>query len=139
MIRRIPLLAAALVVAAILAPGPASRAAGPEPVSIVIHDFLVSEDTAVGTFEASGAVETSGGESQVVRVDGFTLHCVHTLTNAEGTIVIHSQCNMVTSEGQWRVVSGTGAYTGLQGNGSLAMVFTDDPAEAFEILEGRVF
>ncbi|MGH9967569.1 MAG: hypothetical protein ACREBG_07010 [Pyrinomonadaceae bacterium] len=116
-----------------------AQAAKRQPVSIVIHDFAVSDDTAVGTFESTGDIETSGLESQVFRVNGLTLHCVHTLTAAEGTIVIHSQCNLLTNVGQWRIVSGTGAYAGLKGNGSLLMVFNpDDPTEAFELLDGWV-
>ena len=114
--------------------------AEPEPVFIDIHDFTVSDDTAVGTFESTGAIATSGDESQVFRVAGLSLHCVHTLTAAEGTIVIRSQCNLVTNVGQWRVVSGTGAYAGLKGNGSLLMVFNpDDPTEAHELLDGWVY
>ena len=113
--------------------------AKPAPVSIEIHDFATSDNTYAGTFDASGAIESSGAESQVIRVAGSTLHCVHTLTDAEGTIVIHSQCNLVTNEGHWRVVSGTGAYSGLKANGSLLMVFTDDPTEAYELLDGLVY
>jgi hypothetical protein len=117
-----------------------AQAAEPEPIFIDIHDFAVSDDQSVGTFESSGAIETSGTESQLVRVEGLTLHCVHTLTAEEGTIVIHSQCNMLTNKGQWRVVSGTGAYAGLKGNGSLLMVFNpDNPAEAHELLDGWVY
>ena len=122
------------------APALTTQAAEPEPVSIVIHDFAVSDDTAVGTFESSGAIETSGVESQVFRINGLTLHCLHTLTAVEGTIVIRSQCNLVTNVGQWRIVSGTGAYAGLKGNGSLLMVFNpDDPNEAHELLDGWVY
>ncbi len=133
-------LAVAVAVGGLMAAlAPTTQAAKPQPVFIVIHDFTVSDDTAVGTFESTGAIVTSGGESQVFRVNGLSLHCVHTLTAAEGTIVIHSQCNLVTNVGQWRVVSGTGAYAGLKGNGSLLMVFNpDDPTEGFEILDGWV-
>ncbi|MBI3462254.1 MAG: hypothetical protein HY000_04220 [Planctomycetes bacterium] len=143
-----PLCAAVLAIAAVVVvlPRPAEAialcapSAEPEPVFIDIHDFVVSDDTAVGTFDASGAIETSGLESQVFRVSGLSLHCVHTLTAAEGTIVIRSQCNLVTNVGQWRIVSGTGAYAGLKGNGSLLMVFNpDDPAEAHELLDGWVY
>ena len=116
-----------------------AQAAEPVPIFIDIHDFTVSDDTAVGTFESSGAIATSGVESQVFRAEGQSLHCVHTLAAPEGTIVIHSQCNLVTNVGQWRVVSGTGAYAGLKGNGSLLMVFNpDDPTEAHELLDGWV-
>ena len=117
-----------------------TQAAEPVPVFIDIHDFTVSDDTAVGTFESTGGIATTGDESQVFRVSGLSLHCVHTLTDANGTIVIYSQCNLVTNVGQWRVVSGTGAYAGLRGNGTLLMVFNpDDPTEAHELLDGWVY
>lgn len=117
-----------------------ARAAERQPIFIDIHDFTISDDTAVGTFESTGAIATSGLESQVFRVAGMSLHCVHTLVAAEGTIVIHSQCNMNTNVGQWRIVGGTGAYAGLRGNGSLLMVFNhDNPAEAHELLDGWVY
>ena len=121
---------------------PTTQAAEPRQVSIVIHDFVVADDAAVGTFESTGALETSGLESQVYRVPGksLQLHCVQTLTTAEGTIVIHSQCNMETNVGVWRVVSGTGAYAGLRGNGSLVMTLDpNDPTGGFEILDGRLY
>lgn len=111
----------------------------PQPVFIDIHDFAITDTTAVGTFTSTGAITTTGVESQVFRVEGMSLHCVHTLTDAAGTIVISSQCNMITNVGQWRIVSGTGAYAGLKGNGSLLMVFNpDDSSEAHELLEGWV-
>lgn len=54
--------------------------------------------------------------------------------------MIHSQCNLLTNVGQWRIVRGTGAYAGLRGNGSLLMVFNpDDPTEAHELLDGWVY
>src|SRR5262249_37010090 len=137
--RRVALLCA-LCGLVMVAPALPAQAAAPVPIFIDIHDFTVSEDTAVGTFESFGAIETDGLESQVFRVEGLTLHCVHTLTAEEGTIVIASQCNLLTNVGQWRIVRGTGAYAGLRGNGSLLMVFNpDDPAEAHELLDGWVY
>ena len=142
------LCAAMLTVSALVVVGPRPAAAvalsaptaEPDPIFIDIHDFAISDDTAVGTFDASGAIESSGLESQVFRVSGLSLHCVHTLTAAEGSIVIRSQCNLVTNVGQWRIESSTGAYAGLKGNGSLLMVFNpDDPAEAHELLDGWVY
>ena len=118
-----------------------TQAAEPVPIFIDIHDFTDSDTTAVGTFESTGAIATSGLESQVFRVNGLSLHCIHTLTAAKGTIVIHSQCNLLSNVGQWRVVSGTGAYAGLKGNGSLLMVFNnpDDPTDGHELLDGWVY
>lgn len=142
-----PRYAALLAIAAVVVVWPSlaetialsAQSAAPAPVSIKIHDFATSAVTQVGTFVASGAIASSGAESQVIRVEGATLHCVHTLTAAEGTIVIDSQCNLVQKAGQWRVVSGTGAYSGLKANGSLLMVFTNDPTEAYELLDGLVY
>jgi len=135
-----PWVAGLLTALAIAALPATSQADEPVPVFIDIHDFAISDDTAVGTFESSGAIETSGLETQVIRIKGMSLHCMHTLTAEEGTIVIYSQCNLVTNVGQWRIVSGTGAYAGLRGNGSLLMVFNpDNPAEAHELLDGWVY
>ena len=119
---------------------PTAQAAEPVPIFIDIHDFTVSDDTAIGTFESSGGIATSGVESQLFQVAGLSLHCVHTLVAEGGTIVIRSQCNLITNVGQWRIVSGTGAYAGLRGNGTLLMVFSpDDPTEAHELLDGWVY
>jgi len=55
--------------------------------------------------------------------NGTTAHCVVTLIASDGTIIIHQQCQFATDppEGRRQIVSGTGAYANLKGNGSLLM------------------
>jgi hypothetical protein len=55
--------------------------------------------------------------------NGTRAHCVVTLTASNGTIVIDQQCQFASSppKGRWEIVSGTGAYANLYGNGSLTM------------------
>ena len=80
-----------LVMAATALP---TRADPPRRVFIDIHDFAISDDTAVGTFESSGAIETSGLESQVFRTAGQSLHCVHTLkSNSEKPGLLYRAAN----------------------------------------------
>ena len=58
-----------------------------------------------------------------LNADGIRAHCVVTLIASDGTIIIHQECQFgsPTPEGRWEIVSGTGAYVNLKGNGSLLM------------------
>jgi len=55
--------------------------------------------------------------------DGIRAHCVVTLIAPDGIIIIHQECQFATSppKGRWEIVSGTGAYANLRGNGPLLM------------------
>ena len=55
--------------------------------------------------------------------NGVRAHCVVTLIAPDGSIIIHQQCQFSSSppKGRWEIVSGTGAYADLDGNGSLTM------------------
>jgi len=46
-----------------------------------------------------------------------------TASDGSGTITIHQECQFATSppKGRWEIVSGTGAYANVRGNGSLRM------------------
>jgi hypothetical protein len=78
-----------------------------------------------GTFTTSGALNISGDAEMVVgpNENGKRAHCVVTLTASDGTITIHQECQFASdpAKGRWEIVSGTGAYANLQGNGSLTM------------------
>jgi hypothetical protein len=56
-------------------------------------------------------------------INGIRAHCVVVLVTPEGTITIHQECVFATNppQGRWEIVSGTGAYANLQGNGTLTM------------------
>ena len=120
--------AIALCVIAIFAMGwvPASSAAKPTPVSInAVFDPATYPDE-VGNFTTSGALTISGASFMHVDLNPFNgvrAHCVVTLTASNGTIIIDQQCQFATSppKGRWEIVSGTGAYAKLRGNGPLLM------------------
>jgi hypothetical protein len=123
--------AIALCVIAIFTIGsvPSASAAKPTPVSInAVFDPSTYPDE-VGNFTTSGALTISGPATMhvdVLNANGTIFHCVVTLlaSDGTGTIIIHQRCEVVTPypyKGRWQIVSGTGAYAHLKGNGSLTM------------------
>jgi hypothetical protein len=106
---------------------PSVSASTPTPVTITAtYDFSGFPDV-TGTFTTTGALTISGDTTMHVglNADGIRAHCVVTLiaSDGSGTIIIHQQCQFATDppEGRWQIVSGTGAYANLKGNGSLTM------------------
>ncbi len=104
---------------------PSYSAPKPTPATITAtFDFSTYPDVA-GTFTTSGALTISGDATMHVdsNADGIRAHCVVTLIAPNGTIIIHQECQFATSppKGRWEIVSGTGAYANLRGNGSLLM------------------
>jgi len=88
-----------------------------------VFDFSTFPNTK-GTFTTTGALNISGDATMFVGVISDPVaHCVVTLFAPDGTITIHQECNFntPTPKGQWKIVSGTGAYVNLKGNGSLTM------------------
>jgi len=108
-----------------MGPVPAYSAPKPTPVAITAtFNFSTFPDVA-GTFTTSGALTISGDATMHVgfNADGVRAHCVVILTAPDGTIIIHQECQFATSppKGRWEIVSGTGAYANLRGNGPLLM------------------
>jgi hypothetical protein len=88
-----------------------------------VFDFSTFPNT-VGTFTTTGALTISGPATMDVGVISTPVaHCVVTLYAPDGIITIHQECNFSTPtpQGRWEIVSGTGIYTNLKGNGSLTM------------------
>jgi len=82
------------------------------------------DGTLTGTFSAHGGLEASGTTTMAVNQFGNVAHCSQTLVaSGGGTITILSNCQFSTNTGTWRIVSGTGAYADLKGNGKLLMTF----------------
>jgi hypothetical protein len=97
----------------------------PAPVTITaVYDFSTFPNVS-GTFTTSGALTISGTSTMDVgpNINGTRAHCVVTLVTSDGTITIHQECVFATNppQGRWEIVSGTGAYANLKGNGSLTM------------------
>ena len=85
-----------------------------------------------GTVYATGAINSTGTFVMPTETHGMALHCIFILTFPSGTITIRMNCNMVTLNGQWHILGGTGAYQNLKGGGSLTMPGDD------ELLTGTV-
>jgi len=95
-----------------------------------VYDFSTFPSVS-GTFTAIGALQLSGTTIMDIgpNKNGMIAHCVVVLTpdDGSGTITIHQECEFAIAppypenKGQWQIVSGTGAYTKLKGNGSLTM------------------
>jgi hypothetical protein len=80
-----------------------------------------------GTFVTTGALTISGTTTMDIgpNINGARAHCVVTLiaSDGSGTITIHQECafNTPIPQRRWEIVSGTGAYWNLKGNGPLTM------------------
>lgn len=114
----------ALVLAGLLLMLPAPvGATPPQPLKITVDMWMTGEDSAAGTFEASGLFADSGTCSEVFFIAGDTTHGVKTLVGAAGTITIRYQARLKwtpttgIAEGRWVIVAGTGAYEKLHGIG----------------------
>src|SRR5207302_10518892 len=107
---------------------PSASASPPTPVPVTItavYDFSTFPNV-TGTFTTTGALAISGVSTMHVDLNfnGIRAHCVVTLfPSTGGTIIIDQQCQFASSppKGRWEIVSGTGAYANLNGNGSLTM------------------
>jgi hypothetical protein len=99
------------------------------PAAVTItgtYDFSTYPNV-TGTFVTTGALNISGTSTMDIsqNVNDVIAHCVVTLTpyDGSGTITIHQECVFMTPipRGSWQIVSGTGAYSNLKGNGSTTM------------------
>ena len=95
------------------------------PVTITaVYDFSTFPDV-FGHFTTSGALNISGTSEMIIgpNSNGVRAHCIVYLTTSQGTITIHQECEFAspTPRGSWQIISGTGAFGNLKGNGSLTM------------------
>ena len=119
--------AIALCMVAFFAMGsaPSASASTPTPVTITATFDFAGFPNVTGTFTTSGALTISGPATMHVDLNynGTRAHCVVTLIAPLGNIIIDQECQFATRppSGRWEIVSGTGAYANLNGNGSLTM------------------
>src|SRR5438046_9190943 len=103
----------------------ASAAPTPVPVTITATFDFAGFPNVTGTFTTSGALTIAGPATMHVDLNynGTRAHCVVTLIAPLGNITIDQECQFATRppSGRWEIVSGTGAYANLNGNGSLTM------------------
>ncbi|WP_210465367.1 hypothetical protein [Rufibacter roseolus] len=102
---------------------------------IVFNTIATSSEgsTYFGTVAVSGGINATGTYVMPTETLGMALHCTLILTLPEGSITIRMNCNMKTSEGQWKILAGSGSYQNLEGGGSLVM-----PDDIREILTGSI-
>ncbi len=102
-------------------------------VSVALNGNLTASTTS-GTFVASGAIASSGTEQghgwfaglgHLKTGDPNSLHAAMTLTDGSGSISLdlvglfgQLPAPIATGEGRWLITGGTGAYAGIQGEGS---------------------
>lgn len=103
-----------------------------------VYTGVNADGDVTGTYTAHGGIESSGTSEMTVHRYANVAHCSQTLEAAEGTITILSNCQFSTMTGAWRVVSGTGAYSDLQGNGKLLMTFPGGGIFVRESYSGKV-
>jgi Protein of unknown function (DUF3224) len=96
-----------------------------------------------GPFTISGAFKASGTAIMVATVNSdFTAYdCMWTFTDENGgTFTLHEVCQAATmpATGRWEILSGTGHYTNLRGNGSALMPDKGD-GFSWEVLTGVIY
>lgn len=121
---RLLLLSSAVILCAVLMLPAPVQATAPEPLTITADMWLTGETTAAGSFTVSGLFSDGGAAYEEFFIAGNTIHGVKTLTSSAGTITIKFQAQLTwtspttgTAEGQFVIVSGTGAYEKLHGVG----------------------
>lgn len=101
--------------------------------------IFATSPTAIGTtfsgpVTISGAFDAKGSYEMPTQQIGMALHCLMVISIPQkGTITIRLNCNLVTFNGVWKILEGTGAYQNLTGGGSLVM-----PNDTDEVLTGTV-
>ena len=104
-----------------------------EAITIFATTTSAQGSTYYGPVTLSGAINATGTYVMPTEQHGMALHCLFVLSLPEGTITIRMNCNLVTSNGVWKILEGTGAYQNLKGGGSLVM-----PNDTDEVLTGTV-
>ena len=129
--------AIALCMIAFFTIGSVPSQAAPKKTPITInssYDFSVYP--AEGTLTISGAFVASGTVTMEYAFNhNFTIaHCLYIFVAPEGTITIREECVFATplqGQGRWEIVSGTGDYENLRGNGSALMPGNQENWEGF--------
>lgn len=78
-----------------------------------------------GTFTQTLKDETISGTSLMVvqPIGTDSIHCTQTMTTSEGSYTMLQYCSRSNMSGSWHIISGTGEFKHLQGNGTLTMMF----------------
>lgn len=100
-----------------------------KPVELNFDGYLwfTGDDSAEGCFWSDGLFEDGGSWSEVffITKNGKTIHGVKTLEAEYGTIIlkfqaalsVNEETGLLAADGQYTIISGTGAYEKLHGGG----------------------
>jgi hypothetical protein len=122
-------------------------ASKPEEVLFTFDLVITADDSAVGTFEATGAIEDSGTVDETFRwTDEGILQGTMVLTGEEGTITLRFHLEnvagppVVQTEGRFVIKSGTGAYGNIHGVGAAKsnVYVTEWPITIDAVFTGKV-
>lgn len=108
-----------------------AKASMPQAVEITFNLDLTGPYTAAGAFNLTGFIQDKGTASQVVRItDDGMIQGKKILVGQNGTITLRFNAEPTPSGeafGHFVVVSGTGAYKNIHGNGTTyaTVVFED--------------
>jgi hypothetical protein len=123
-----------VVLVALLAAVPA-QASPPQPVTFDLHARVTGPSTIAGDWQATGALSDAGTYTESFRFAGGsatmprTVHTQKLLIGANGTLQLRavavnvwlSPTLLTFKAGNWRIVSGTGAYQDLHAGGTPAV------------------
>lgn len=120
-----------LVCLLLLVPAPV-QATAPETLQIHVAMSMTGSASAAGTFWTEGLFADSGMDigdaSETFFIDEDTIHGVKTLIGDNGTILLKFQARLTWTEtggvanGQFTILSGTGVYEKLHGQGSTVAI-----------------
>lgn len=90
-----------------------------------------------GTFEATGGISGTGKAVMDVHVTDDSTFCTVWFTQNNGSVTIKERCSrdMADPTGSWRIVDGTGIYSGRRGSGKLTMEFPPHVPEGVTVIE----
>jgi hypothetical protein len=106
---------------------PSAQASQPQAVEITFNLDLTGAYTAAGAFNMSGVIQESGTASQVVRIsDDGIIQGKKVLVGQAGTITLRFNAEPTPDGeafGHFVIVSGTGAYKNIHGEGTTYATF----------------
>ena len=125
--RYIAALAALLALALTLGAGARPALAAARPFVLTADLQAGVDNTATGTFAITGGFADSGQASETFTITGPAVDGLKTVTGRQGTMTLHFAGNLAPTDnpdvmgvsGTWNLVSGTGAYAGITGQGTL--------------------
>jgi hypothetical protein len=109
-----------------LATASAASASPPQPVTLDLHGHFTGPNTIEGSWDANGAFADSGSYTESFRLAGRTVYTRKVLVGSAGTLRLRAEAvvNWLTptfatfNAGNWRIMSGTGAYEHLHAGGT---------------------